>query len=73
MIYVRFKTSNPDKVLKRLGEIGGGSIGREILRKLTLLDKIFYTFFFSLSVLVMASVFVLVFFKEEQEKEKPAQ
>lgn len=73
MVYIRVETGDPDTVKKRLREIGGGYVSKTRLRKITLVDKIFYTLLFSLSVMVVASLFVVVFFDGEQEKEKPVQ
>lgn len=61
---VEIRTGDPDTIKKRLETLEGSSIGIRLDKKVTPADKIFYTLLFTLCVLIMTSVFVLVFFED---------
>lgn len=63
-------TGEPDKIKKRFEELVDGGINSlRLSEKVTFTDKIFYTLLFSLSVMVVASLFVVVFFCEGKKEE----
>jgi len=70
LVFVKIKTGDPEEVTKRLDKIGSRQTGIETHRQYDLSDKVFYTLPFSLCLLVMASVFALVFFDEKKKKER---
>lgn len=63
---IEIKTGEPQKVEKRLEQLKGFDISFTNVKEVTLTDRIFYTLLFGLCVLVMASVFVLVFLEDKE-------
>jgi len=65
---VEIRTGDPDTIKKRFEALGGSDIGIRLDKRVTSADKIFYTILFTLCVLIMTSVFVLVFFEDEKKQ-----
>lgn len=67
-LMVEIRTGDPDVVKKRLRKLACDIASIRLDKRSTSADKIFYTILFMLCVLIMTSVFVLVFFEDEKKQ-----